>query len=1188
MSFSDVLKSHDGISCIMLHGPVTDGILSSDLCFREFSVALCDILKENGYENIVFYDFTGANGKYVYDDESAYYSISQAREAYEKKYGGPPGGSLNDSGKESSKSQEVKRKPDSAGRRFGKQPKVVRKEIEKAAEKEAAQDVEKAVEEVVILHQQRHLAPELFYGELQRHMMNDQVKSAFVFDFTAFLNDSSIRQYVSQILYQWRNPNNLILFINPDGQQMEKDEAMQQRLKSTVLYEYFYYTNEKGEMNYRQDRCFPIRTVDRDEIYYLLQRMQLFYGVHYLEDAWKIADKINCLLHEEETGEQITLRGLKDRMERYVKAHKGENLSKKFYEEVCQKSSSEMDTSFLEHLCHRAGWEKASQKLVDRLIQLFQELEGETCHETSTEEKIKWMTKKKQEKDFIKEAGGILTMRFGGGEKKRNYPTISQLPHMFVIGRPGTGKTTAARMLGRIFHETGLLATGQVRIVSGGSLQAGYVGQTPMRIHRLLDECENGVLVIDEAYDLCKNFGQEKNAGSFAEEAVNTLVNAMTDDSRHVLLLFLGYPSEDPNDDEELHSVRGLYKMNPGLKRRIKLELEIEDYDADTLTHIFLECLEKKGYALEESLSKEKIRCYMQYFYQTRTRRFGNGEFAAETANQCIACSEKERGDKKICQSDFQDGEKYLEPMTMERVQGELQNYPGLAEIGNRIIMDSVNLYQNRRKNGFTDPGSPRHILLVGKRGTGKTTLAKIICKAWGTAGILSGRPPVVIENPASCRHETIKQEMRRAMEEHTALLIDEAHNIPEPLVQDLLNPMTEYKNLTCIFAVYPERKEEFLSKDFGLRDRCDHYEIPDYTPDQLLKIFQAIARRQHRQADEECLEDLKIWFQRYYDRRESDVHYSNARRVEKIVEELEKRTASPIFRREDLPKELREEIAIGRHQLSFEDILSELDQYIGWEEMKSFLLEMKTYMEYHKINAKLPYQTEHLLFAGNPGTGKTEAGHLFAKACYSLGVTKTDHFCAYGAEDLISGFEGQTRLKTKEALKKGMNGVILIDEAYHLAPRGGHGGAGFEREVIDVLLRFSQEQLGKTIIVLAGYENLLQEFLKSNPGLGGRFSRTIHFPDFTGEECRDILKLQMEKKGLLVEEEALERCVELFKECMLHQENWNNARDVMTICGCIVERHIHRVVHEKGEDVVTVWDVENGILKWRRQRMPV
>lgn len=902
MSFLDVLKSHSDTCCIMLYGSVTDCILSRDLCFREFSVALHDILCECGYQNVVFYDFTRASGKYVYDDLSACYSIAGAAEPYRQKYGSSPA-------VPSAPAQSVK--AGTGGRRFGQQRKVVG-----TAASPAQNDSQTSAQnDIRIPHQQRNLDPALFYGEVSARMTDSNIRTAFVFDLAAFLRDSCSLQNIHNILYQWHNTKNIIIFVNSDSRSVNDDDTMIHLLKSSGMYQFFCTENDKRSPIYRPDRCFPILSVQRDEVLYLLQRLRVLRDAVIADGIDEAADKINYILHANSRADTLSMRKLAELCGKILDEQGTSAIDEKFYEalaSVCGMSLKDCDFHPLRKLHNRPGWGSAVEKLIAELLRVCQATSGDTCTAKTIDEKILWLTERNKNRQYDSEET-LAVFRLGSSNVDKSYPDSSKLPHIMLIGRPGTGKTTAAIELGRIFHDAGLLESGHVVQADAGSLQGGHVGQTPMRVNEWLDKSENGVLFIDEAYILCKNFGKEGNAGTFAQEAVDTLVNAMTDKSRHVLVIFAGYPSDNPADPEDISSVRGLYKMNPGLSRRTTLELEIEDYEPETLTDIFMHSLEHSGLPLGDDLSRDNIINFMKYHYQTRTNDFANGDFAVKTAEKCTALA-RNRQSTTINAEDFGEGKKYLEVITMDSIQAELQEYPGLSDVGMRIIQDSVNLFKNRQAVGIKAPPSPKHVILAGKRGTGKNTLANILCKAWGIAGLMSGKPPVVITNPASCNHDTLERDILRAIHDHTPLFIDEAHNASGGFVSELLNPMTEYENLTCIFAVYPERLESFFRKDPGLRDRCmKPYEIPDYTPDQLTEIFMSIAGRQHREADASCIEALRVWFGMKYSVRDSDSNYSNARMVENVVERMEAVTDKRMFTESDIPPEILKDISIQK-----------------------------------------------------------------------------------------------------------------------------------------------------------------------------------------------------------------------------------------------------------------------------------
>jgi len=1173
MSLINVLKSHVDSSCILLYGCVTDCILSRDLCCREFSVALHDVLKEAGYDNIVFYDFINASGKYVFDDESAYYSIANAKAPYEARYGGAP--KKNAAQKPAVASRPVK--APSGGRRFG----AARTVVGTVPEKQPTSTQTAAPEEIP--HQQRNLTPAVFYGELRRFMADSSIKTAFVFDINEFLTDHSVRQNVHNLLYIWRNPNNIIIFLHPDGGTDEGDKTLIQRLQQTELYQYFCDVDKRGGVSYRSDRCFPVYDFSKDEIMFLLQRERIFHQIQFTESIKKTADKISYLLHQKEESRQVSLRRFIEKTETYFQSH-DKIVNNQFYETVCEIKIDDFDFHPLQSLYQRAGWQKAAQQLVETLAGCIESFRGIKCPYQNMDDKMQWMMEQADSSE--EETHSLLVSRLGGTEK-RQYPAAAALPHMMLIGKPGTGKTTGANMMGKILHDAGLLATGHVVHASSADLLGEHIGETPSKIRRLLDRCEDGVLFIDEAYTLCKDLDSDGNAGTFAQEAVDTLVNAMTDENRHVVIIFAGYPSSDPSNERGKDGVRALYRMNSGLNRRIMMELEIEDYSPDVLTSIFMQKLSKQNYSLGAELTQENIYNYMEYFYKTRTHEFGNGSFAVHQAEAAIKAA-GERGDEAyIIRADFGENEEYLEPVTMDTIMEELHQYPGLYEIGSEIIKNSISLYENRKAHGTKNFKSEGHILLIGGRGTGKAALAKLLCKAWGQAGILSGRPPVIVENPASCTNSEIKQKVDQAMKEHTVLMISHIHQCNITVIQDLLHFITEYPNLLCVLTMYPDKKEELFKAVPDLREKINNIEIPDYTPEQLTEIFKSVVKRQNREADESCINAIQIWLKNAYETRNGDHFYSNARMVENIVRKLEACTPEKIFTEADIPEEMRHEIEIYRHDVTFDKIIDEFENYVGWDELQKVLEDIKIKSDYQKRKPDYHMPVPNTLFIGNPGSGKTAAAELFAKACYTLGLVNTNRFYRYSAKDLIGTYVGETAQKTSEALEKGIDGVIFIDEAHHLAYNDNQAQASYNSDVVNVLLNFCTDpRAEKTLVILAGYEDKIRKFLSSDPGLSSRFPNTVHFKDFTASECYIILQKQLAKQGFVLDDFDTAAAENLLDSC-ISGGDFANGRAVGNICNEVITCHIQRMVKNiHAEDVITLEDIQDGIQAWKKKAL--
>jgi SpoVK/Ycf46/Vps4 family AAA+-type ATPase len=148
---------------------------------------------------------------------------------------------------------------------------------------------------------------------------------------------------------------------------------------------------------------------------------------------------------------------------------------------------------------------------------------------------------------------------------------------------------------------------------------------------------------------------------------------------------------------------------------------------------------------------------------------------------------------------------------------------------------------------------------------------------------------------------------------------------------------------------------------------------------------------------------------------------------------------------------------------------------------------------------------SRHLVFTGNPGTGKTTVARLLAQIYRSLGVVKRGHLVETDRSAMVAGYVGQTAVKTREVIESALDGVLLIDEAYALA-RGGENDFG--REAIDTLVKFMEDYRDRLVVIAAGYPEEMATLIGANPGLNSRFPKTLHFPDYTDDELVEIFAI--------------------------------------------------------------------------------
>lgn len=243
------------------------------------------------------------------------------------------------------------------------------------------------------------------------------------------------------------------------------------------------------------------------------------------------------------------------------------------------------------------------------------------------------------------------------------------------------------------------------------------------------------------------------------------------------------------------------------------------------------------------------------------------------------------------------------------------------------------------------------------------------------------------------------------------------------------------------------------------------------------------------------------------------------------------------------------------------EELYAELDRLIGLDEVKKEVKLVANLLRVQQMRAErgLPVTetSRHLVFTGNPGTGKTTVARLLAELYRTLGVVAKGHLVETDRAGLVAGFVGQTALRTKEVFDSALGGLLLIDEAYALA-RGREGDFG--QEAIDTLVKLIEDHRDEIVVILTGYPVEMGELVESNPGFRSRFPRTIHFPDYTDDELVRIFSSLCEKGGYRPDASALEAARVRF-EVEPRGLGFGNGRLARNLFEAAVAAHASRVV---------------------------
>lgn len=531
---------------------------------------------------------------------------------------------------------------------------------------------------------------------------------------------------------------------------------------------------------------------------------------------------------------------------------------------------------------------------------------------------------------------------------------------------------------------------------------------------------------------------------------------------------------------------------------------------------------------------------------------------------------------------------------TVEFLDKAFAGFVGLGVVRDEVFRQAsfIHVQKLRARQGLSVPSFPsRHLVFIGNPGTGKTSVARIIAGLYLRLG-LSKTDTVVETDRAGLVAPYVGQtaiKTRKVVESALGgvLFIDEAYSLAKGGEQDfgreatetLLKMMEDHRDdLVVIVAGYVSEMEDFIRSNPGLASRFNRYiRFPDYSPAELLQILIRFCEQASYVLSDSTHSGLQSVFAREIRRQRQ--RFSNARYVRNLFEKIIEAQAQRVFgmpqaSTADLQSILAVDVeaALGAAlpaddggAANYEAVLKRLDGLIGLKRVKKQVRRLGDFVRVQRARAQAGSKapagfSQHLVFTGNPGTGKTLVARIIAELYFAMGITASNQLVEVDRAGLVAGYVGQSAIKTREILESAIGGVLFIDEAYSLAQ--GDSGNDFGHEVIETLLKTMEDYRDRLVVIVAGYTDPMKVFIESNPGLRSRFSHYIEFDDYEPKELLAIFESFCRDSEYSLEAAARTFLLDQFRHLYDAGRTTDNGRFVRNVFQRCVEVQADRLSH--------------------------
>ncbi len=654
-------------------------------------------------------------------------------------------------------------------------------------------------------------------------------------------------------------------------------------------------------------------------------------------------------------------------------------------------------------------------------------------------------------------------------------------------------------------------------------------------------------------------------------------------------------------------------QLNPTLENMFFDFIKIEKYSVDELLEILYLMAMKDGFRVSPEC-EEDVRRWLAS--ESKLKEFTNTialrnllkeakknlalrykEFEEEEGEN-IKNVEKNRILQKLCRLEQEDFVGNGNEKTIDELCCELENMTGLERVKKevRAQIARVNISMKAAKAGakHKDSHGTFHMAFVGEPGTGKTTVAKMVGKIYCALGVLPGdevytvsRADLVsqyIGGTARC----VREVCQRA--DGGVLFIDEAYSLVnseqdsygKEAVDTLIQEMENRRDtMMVILAGYEKPMMEFFKANPGFKSRVPNIiHFDDYELEEMVQIFESMAVADGYYLDADALSRLSGLLRE----KSKEADFGNARGVRNVLDQViaaqSQRLSAQLAQGDENVQINYDELTgadieviqqkVNTEEKTIEQLLEELERLEGLQSVKKQVNDMVNSMKYinlmkeRGLNPGRNQGTMHLIFSGNPGTGKSTVASLLGQIYVKLGVLRKNTFILAKRSDLIAQYMGQTAARVANKVAEADGGILFIDEAYQLY-NGEQDSYG--EEAIGTLLSLVEEKRDSLMVILAGYTENMDEFLEVNPGLRSRFPNIIEFMDYSVDELLRIFEKMAVIDGKKLEDGVLSLVKqEIENRRAGNEKEFANARGVRNILDEIILKQRSRIVKEEIE----------------------